>query len=106
MVRSNPKLDVLVGIILLVLCHAIAGVLGYALYRLGLQVWSADQMFFLLLAGILIGITQLIYVVPLCLWLRRRRQFETAKGVIIGAVITFLLNGSCFLYGLLLFNRF
>lgn len=91
--------------LLLLMCHAIAGGLGYAIYMLGLQIGSADQMFILLFAGLVIGITQLIYVVPLCFWLRRRRQFEILKGVVIGAAITVLINGSCFLYVLSLVNN-
>ena len=44
-----------------------------------------------------ISIVQLIYGIPAMLWLRRRQQFALMKGVIIGTVITALLNGSCFL---------
>lgn len=44
-----------------------------------------------------IGLVQLIYVVPIALWLSRRRQFALMKGVIIGAVLTALANGGCFL---------
>jgi hypothetical protein len=44
-----------------------------------------------------IGIFQLLYVVPVCLWLKRRTQYGLMKGVIIGAVITALLNGGCWL---------
>ncbi len=44
-----------------------------------------------------IGLVQLIYVIPVIVWLRRRRQFAFMKGVIIGAVLTALANGGCFL---------
>jgi hypothetical protein len=44
---------------------------------------------------------QLLYVIPITLWLRRRQRIGMMKGVIIGAVITALLNGGCFL----LFSR-
>jgi hypothetical protein len=44
-----------------------------------------------------ISIVQLIYGIPTMLWLRRRQQFALMKGVIIGTVITALLNGGCFL---------
>jgi hypothetical protein len=44
-----------------------------------------------------ISIVQLIYGIPAMLWLRRRQQFALMKGVIIGTVITALLNGGCFL---------
>lgn len=61
---------------------------------------SADPYIFLLPLMVLItlGITQLLYVIPLVLWLNRKRRFTTMKGVIIGAVFTALLNGACYLF--------
>jgi hypothetical protein len=44
-----------------------------------------------------ISITQLLYVIPVIIWLNRRRQFALKQGVIIGAIITALLNGGCYL---------
>jgi hypothetical protein len=44
-----------------------------------------------------VGIAQLLYVIPLVIWFRQRRQWGLMKGVIIGAVITALLNGGCWL---------
>ena len=45
-----------------------------------------------------IGLSQLLYAIPLVMHFRRRRRFNTVKGVVIGAVITVLLNGGCFLF--------
>lgn len=101
----NRRLDVFEGMIWLVICHAIAGGLGYAISMLGLQLGSEIPMALMLRAGVVIGLTQMIYVVPLCLRLRRRRQLDKLKGVVIGAVITILLNGSCFLFVLSLINQ-
>ena len=42
-----------------------------------------------------IGIVQLLYVIPVVLWARRREMKTFASGVIVGAAITFLLNGAC-----------
>ena len=42
-----------------------------------------------------IGIVQLLYVIPVVLWARRREMKTFASGVMIGAAITFLLNGAC-----------
>lgn len=39
-----------------------------------------------------IGVLQLLYVVPAVIWLKRKKQTGRMKGVIIGAVITALLN--------------
>lgn len=43
------------------------------------------------------GLTQIIYVIPLVLRLKRQQRWGLMKGVIIGAVLTALLNGACWL---------
>jgi hypothetical protein len=40
---------------------------------------------------------QLFYVIPLTIWLSRRGKNGMMKGVMIGAVLTALFNGTCFL---------
>lgn len=65
--------------------------IGYSLQRVP---WLGTALIY---ASFGIGLTQLIYVIPLCVWLRRRRHFGRMKGVIIGAVLTMLLSGGCFL---------
>ena len=40
---------------------------------------------------------QLLYVIPLTIWLSHRGKIGMMKGVMIGAVLTALLNGTCFL---------
>lgn len=52
----------------------------------------------LLFSALGIGITQLIYIIPLIIWLIRKRKWGLMKGVIIGAVLTLLLNGGCWLW--------
>lgn len=44
-----------------------------------------------------IGICQIIYIIPTIIILKRQNQIALMKGVIIGAVITALLNGGCWL---------
>jgi hypothetical protein len=103
--RPNPKLDVLSGMLLLAACHALMVGLVCVVYFVGTQLIGSSAMFGVLSLLFAISLTQLIYVIPLCLWLRQRRQFDTLKGVIIGAVITVLLNGSCFLYVMHIINN-
>lgn len=40
---------------------------------------------------------QLLYVIPLTIWLKRRGKVGMMKGVITGAVLTALVNGACYL---------
>jgi hypothetical protein len=42
-----------------------------------------------------ISIVQLAYVLPTLVYLRKRGRTAMAKGLIIGAALTFLLNGAC-----------
>lgn len=51
---------------------------------------------YILFAMLFIGVTQLLYGVPLCMWLAHRRRFETMKGVAVGMLLTALLNGGCY----------
>ncbi|MEO0457682.1 MAG: hypothetical protein AAF152_14050 [Cyanobacteria bacterium P01_A01_bin.114] len=44
-----------------------------------------------------IGLSQLVYMVPIILWFIRVRDFGWVKGFIVGAVMTALLNGGCWL---------
>ncbi len=106
MTPPNRRLDVFVGMLILAMCHMLAAGIGYVVYFVGLQLGPDSIVAFILFPSLFaIGLTQLIYVIPLCLWLRKRRQYDTMKGVIIGAVITALLNGSCFLYVLHMLNH-
>ena len=49
-----------------------------------------------------IGISQLLYVIPLVIRFKQQRKWGLMKGVIIGAVLTALLTGG---YWLLLINQ-
>ena len=97
--NRNSSSDIAIGIATVFVCNTAAAMslfyVGYSLQNVPV-VGTA-----LVYASFGIGITQLIYVIPLCLWLRQRERFDTIKGVIIGAVITMLLNGGCFLTGVL-----
>lgn len=81
---TNPAIpDWALGLGLLLLLHLIqiplaAGSLGISL--------------------IFLGISQLLYVIPAVLIARRKARPGIAKGLIIGAALTFLLNGTCTIY--------
>lgn len=104
----NPQPDefpqVVKGLLLLLLCHTLAGVFIFVLglgvsyiTLLGIRlppyafalVWIVGAMGFVF--------WQLLYVIPLVLWCRRRGKIGMMKGVIIGAILTALINGACFL---------
>ena len=45
-----------------------------------------------------IGVSQFIYIIPIILLLIKNQQYDMMKGVITGAVLIALLNGSCYLF--------
>ena len=53
---------------------------------------------FLLFVLVSIGLTQLVYAIPLGLRLKRKRRFKAVKGVVIGAAITLVMNVSYFIF--------
>ncbi len=99
MFPKNLSVGVDKGIGWLLLCHLLAEALlltvGVSMSPIMIGSYPSDEL--LLAAMLCIGITQLIYAIPLCLWCASRRRFETMKGVLIGMLITAFLNGTCFL---------
>lgn len=94
--KLNELLEILKGILVLSLCHM---VLSAIIFALGFIVGSvlANYTFIVIwvigAAGFLFW--QLLYVIPLVIWLKRKGHTGMLKGVIIGGVITALLNGAC-----------
>ena len=72
--------DWLLGILLLCLLHLI-------------QIPLAGMT--MAVSVIAIGLTQLVYVIPFVIYFRKKGRPGIAKGLIIGAALTFLLNGTC-----------
>ncbi|MEM9002044.1 MAG: hypothetical protein AAGE59_00825 [Cyanobacteria bacterium P01_F01_bin.86] len=100
--------DIVKGIVLLFLLHGVALflVLGgltailYAVWQCGSP--NSGQCglvitIFVALVGGNFGFWQLLYTLPLIIWLKLRGNIGMMKGVIIGEVITILLSGACFL---------
>jgi uncharacterized membrane protein len=72
-----------------------------------LEVFGINFLLFYLPSIVLaIGIFQLIYVIPRGIYLFKHKNQARLKGIIIGAVIIFFLNGACWLYFFSLFKKF
>jgi Na+/proline symporter len=91
MSQRNEILGVFLGIILLICMHILA-ILAIVLLSFIRGIYGGQ---ILIIGGFGFFLWQLLYVIPVTLWLKRRRQYGLMKGVIIGAVITALLNGGC-----------
>lgn len=96
---NNETLEIVKGMLLLLGCHAIAGVvilgLGFAIAAIAGGGYTFLYAWIIGTAGFLFW--QLLYVIPLILVLRRRGNVAMAKGVVIAAVLTALVNGACFI---------
>lgn len=98
MAQRNQLIGIFIGILALIGMHIL---LGLVILSGGLLVgrivggYSIFSVWFYGATGFFIW--QLIYVLPMVIWLRRRRNLGIMKGVIIGAALTALLNGGCFL---------
>lgn len=69
-------------------------VVGHRLFDKALPSDVANLLFW---ANGAIGLAQLLYVLPICWWLKRRRRFATLQGALIGTLITFFLTSGCYL---------
>jgi hypothetical protein len=108
MTRRNSPDGIALGILLVFGLHIVA-LLAYFALLLVIS-WLASVLsyppilkalegnYYFLIPLFFPGLVQLVYVVPLALRMRRRGNTELMKGVIVAAVLTALLNGSCFLW--------
>jgi len=94
--QNNSGLNIFIGICAVIVGHVVAIATMVALASVPSILNAIGDS--LLYAFFGIGFTQLIYVVPLCLWLHQCDRIDTFKGVVIAALITLLLNGGCFIW--------
>ncbi len=102
--RANPILEFILGIVLTIALQVIAIVLGILLIYSSIAVINAlrlrpNDALPVIVAGapaLFIGITQIAYLAPIYAYFAKRGRQEVGKGMILGAIVTLLLNGSCF----------
>ena len=98
MSEENEALEVLKGVLLLTGCNVAAGFLIFGVgLAVGMQVGNYVFLNIWVIGGLGFLFWQLLWVIPLTLWLRKKGYIGMMKGVILGAVVTALLNGTCFL---------
>lgn len=99
MTRHRQPKSLLKSVIIVFIAHAIFVGLMFVLFSI-LEQSSSDPyapILPLIMVG-LIGLMQFLYVLPLMIWFARKRQFARVKGVVLGAAVTLLLNGGCFVF--------
>jgi hypothetical protein len=78
------------GIFLVPALHIVV----YQLWALTLIIISRKESTFDFFA--FLSITQFLYLIPMMLFYHRKREFETVKGISIGAMLTISITGACF----------
>ncbi|MBD2004144.1 MULTISPECIES: hypothetical protein [Cyanophyceae] len=95
----NEGLQIVLGFLLLLVIHiAVIAILALITYKTRKSGGSSIIEPIWLISVFYIGLFQTLYVIPLVIWLQLQGRWGLMKGVIIGAVITALLNGGCFLW--------
>jgi hypothetical protein len=102
--RNNAILEFILGMILVLAIQLIVVVLtiGLIFGMMGvintLRIPTPDASL-IAIAGspsLFIGITQIAYLAPLFTYFAQRGRREVSKGILLGAIVTFLLNSACF----------
>ncbi|WP_139488547.1 hypothetical protein [Brevibacillus dissolubilis] len=64
----------------------------------GMLIVAGCHLFWFLfpVAYIIIGLAQLVYVIPFAIYFYKNGRTNMFNGILIGAAITFLLNAACF----------
>ncbi len=70
-----------------ILAYVILGILAYIIGQFNTKISSK-----LIFAFFYIGLLQFIYVIPVTSWLKQKKQLSARKGMIIGSVVTALVN--------------
>jgi uncharacterized BrkB/YihY/UPF0761 family membrane protein len=112
--KNNPILEFILGIILTIALQVIAFVLGILLIYGSIALISALQLgpndaSPVIIAGapaLFIGITQIAYLAPIYAYFAKRGRQEVGKGIILGAIVTLLLNSSCFSQSIYAVNNY
>jgi uncharacterized BrkB/YihY/UPF0761 family membrane protein len=102
--RNNPILEFILGIVLTIALQVIAIVLGILLIYGSIAVINAlrlrpNDALPIIIPGspaLFIGVTQIAYLAPIYAYFAKRRRQEVGKGILMGAIVTLLLNSSCF----------
>ncbi|NEQ49978.1 MAG: hypothetical protein F6K11_07585 [Leptolyngbya sp. SIO3F4] len=97
--KHNELEQIFIGFGLLLGCHFAAGMLIYIVSLIIGPLLGFHYFAGVIATGSIIGFmfVQLLYAIPMIIRFRQRRKFGMMKGVIIGAFLTALVNGGCFI---------
>ncbi len=100
--QPNPKTtrDFIGGLVLVLLLHIAFTIVWFgisALLTLVFPFFNRDYNSLLLFIPIAaLSLTQVVYLIPAYIHFTRKHRPEVGKGIILGAIVTLLINGACF----------
>jgi Na+/proline symporter len=96
--KPDEIFEIVKGLFLLLLCHVLAGVIIFfggliiQISPIGAIYGPYTMILFWLSGAVGFLVWQLLYVILLTIWLKRKHKDGMRKGVIIGAALTALVN--------------
>jgi hypothetical protein len=97
---SDSTRDLINGLFLVAFAHFAFGLIWFVIaVVIGIIIPFFHTNYNFILLGIPyfgLGFTQLIYVIPIYIHFTRKQRPEICKGMILGAIVTLLINGACF----------
>lgn len=98
--NPNTTRDFVGGIVLVPLLHIaftiVLFLIGCLIAVLRVPFFNRDYNIFLLFIPIVfLSITQLVYLFPAYYYFSQKGRSEVCKGILIGGLITFMVNGAC-----------
>jgi hypothetical protein len=98
--QPNSNRDFIGGLLLVPALHIAFTVIWFgisALLVMAVPFFNRNYNFFWLFIPIAaLSLTQVIYLVPACIYFTRKQRPEVVKGIGLGGMITLLINGPCF----------
>lgn len=98
--NPNTTRDFIGGIVLVPLLHILFTIalfiVGYLIAMLRVPFFNRDYNIFLLFIPIIVlGITQILYLLPAYLHFSKKGRSEVCKGILVGGLVTLMVNGAC-----------
>jgi hypothetical protein len=98
--QPNPNRDFIGGILLVPALHIAFTVIWFGISVLLTMVFPFFNrnynVFLLFIPIVALSLTQIIYLIPAYIYFTRKQRHEVGKGILLGAIITLLINGACF----------
>jgi heme/copper-type cytochrome/quinol oxidase subunit 4 len=91
----SPAAEMIIGAISTIVLNVGIAIAFIVIGMLSASVYP--PLFSIAFVAPFVGLVQLAYILPICIYLQRRGRANWMKGIIIGACITVLLNGGCWI---------